>query len=402
MKILYTNFHVGCGGGQDTYVRELALAMSRDHEITVATPPGSWLGEQIKRLPRITSVDIDFKPRWYRFWQETLRLRRLIREHRFDVVHVNGSPDHRQVMLAVAGLTVRPEIVFTKHNTYPANSFGNWLRASFGTTRTIAVSDYVRTMLRRESSYPNIVVIKHGVRSPGSAPLNEEERLRRRSALLGASADDSIVLGSAAGTGAAKGWADLVVALTLLPEATRRRFRVWLAGTEPSIEQRAMVEACGLDAQVLFTGPINHVHHLLAATDVAFVLSYHESLSYACREAMAAGCASLVTKVGGLPENVTPWVDGWIVPPRDPQAIANVLMHIADKPERTRHMGHMARMKGRTEFDFDDFVGATYGVYLDATAARVTSQHPTRANLSMRQWLRIALRRERRNQKRAA
>ncbi|VVE43821.1 glycosyltransferase family 4 protein [Pandoraea anhela] len=370
MKILYTNFHVGCGGGQDTYVRELARAMSCEHQITVATPPGSWLGEQVRRLPGVTAVEIDFKPRWHSFLRETLRLRRLIRESHFDVVHVNGSPDHRQVMLAVAGLARRPEIVFTKHNTYRANSLGNRLRARFGTSRTIAVSDFVRSMLERESSYPNIVVVKHGVHAPRTEPLGEDERLRRRAALLGARGDDSIVLGSAAGTGAAKGWADLVMALTLLPEPTRRRFRVWLAGTDPSMAQRAMVEQCGLDAQILFTGSINHVHHLLAVTDVAFVLSYHESLSYACREAMAAGCASLVTNVGGLPENVTPWVDGWIVPPRDPQSIAHVLMYIADKPERLRHMGHMARRKGQHEFDFDDFVAATHAVYVDAVSSR--------------------------------
>ncbi len=374
MKILYTNFHVGCGGGQDTYVRELARAMSRDHQVTVATPPGSWLGEQVRQLPGVTSVEIEFKPRWHRFWRETLRLRGLIRDARFDVVHVNGSPDHRQVMLAVAGLAARPEIVFTKHNTFPANSLGNRLRARFGTDRTIAVSDYVGSQLARRSSYRNIVVVKNGVRAPRAEPLSEDERRRWRQALLGASGDDSIVLGSAAGTGPAKGWADLVTALTLLPEPKRRRFRVWLAGTEPSLEQRAMVERCGLDAQVLFTGPINHVRHLLAVTDVAFVLSYHESLSYACREAMAAGCASLVTNVGGLPENVTPWVDGWIVPPRDPNAIANLLMYIADRPERIRHMGHMARLKGREAFDFDDFVEATYGVYADAVASRMTAR----------------------------
>ncbi|VVE55416.1 glycosyl transferase family 1 [Pandoraea capi] len=404
MKILYTNFHVGCGGGQDTYVRELALAMRRDHRITVATPPGSWLGEQVARLPGITAVSIDFKPRWHSFWRETLRLRRLIRDNQFDVVHVNGSPDHRQVMLAVAGLATRPEIVFTKHNTYPANSLGNRLRARFGTSRTIAVSDYVQSMLERDSAYPNIVVVKHGVRAPRTEPLSEDERLRRRAALLGAK-DDSIVLGSAAGTGAAKGWADLVTALTLLPEATRRRFRVWLAGTDPSLEQRAMVEQCGLDAQILFTGSINHVHHLLAATDVAFVLSYHESLSYACREAMAAGCASLVTNVGGLPENVTPWVDGWIVPPRDPHAIANVLMHIADKPERTRHMGHMARQKGATEFDFDDFVAATHAVYVDAVSSRMAPMAPMALTASMeahRSSIASPQRRKRRTAKQAA
>lgn len=44
-----------------------------------------------------------------------------------------------------------------------------------------------------------------------------------------------------------------------------------------------------------------------------FVLSYHERCR--ChRELMALGLPVLVTRVGGLPENLEDGVEGWIVP----------------------------------------------------------------------------------------
>lgn len=371
MKILYTNFHVGCGGGQDTYIRDLAVAMSRGHQVTVASPPGSHLSKKLKHASGVETVEIHFKLRWSNFLRETLKLRKLIEMGRFDIVHVNGSADHRQVMLAIAGLPNRPEVIFTKHNTYAANSLGNWIRAKFGTSLTIAVSDYVREMLEQKSAYRNVVVIKHGVRAVGQEALNWNGIRTRRTALLGVNSADAIVLGSAAGTGASKGWADLIAALMLLPPDLRSRFRVWLAGTAPSDAQRAMVSRCGLDEQVVFTGSLDSVQDLLAVTDVSFVLSYHESLSYACREAMAMGCPMLVSKVGGLPENVSNGVDGWIVPPRNASAIAQVLREIVADPGRVRLMGHMAAMKARSEFCFESFVAATHGAYMDALSVHL-------------------------------
>jgi broad specificity polyphosphatase/5'/3'-nucleotidase SurE len=39
MKILYTNFHAGDGGGHTTYILTLAAALAERHHVTVAAPP---------------------------------------------------------------------------------------------------------------------------------------------------------------------------------------------------------------------------------------------------------------------------------------------------------------------------------------------------------------------------
>ncbi|AOK29665.1 MULTISPECIES: glycosyltransferase [Burkholderia] len=363
MNILYTNFHGEFGGGQDTYVHDLAVEMSRNNRVTVASPPESRLSRLLRAIPAVSIVDMEFKPNWKSFFREILRLRKLIDTARFDLIHVNGAADHRQIMFALIGCQVRPAIVFTKHNTYRANSIGNFLRARFATTCTIAVSDYVHAMLKQCSPYGNITVVKHGVRMPTVDRLGRDEIRRRKAALFGPVGTDAIVLGSTAGTAPQKGWMDLIVALGRLPDALRERFHVFLVGEEPSTAQREQVEKHGMASRIVFTGRLDNAREWLAIADVSFVLSYQESLSYACREAMSMGCPTIVTRVGGLPENVEHGLDGWIVPPRSPEAIEPILRIIASDPGLVETMGCNARRKSRREFCVDKFTRATLSVY---------------------------------------
>jgi glycosyltransferase involved in cell wall biosynthesis len=115
--------------------------------------------------------------------------------------------------------------------------------------------------------------------------------------------------------------------------------------------------------QVSFPGLIDDVRPLLAACDIGYVLSYQEALSFACRELMALGLPVLVTRVGGLPENLTDQREGWIVPPRSPELIKNVLQKILLQPEQLPQMGAQARRRAEREFGLTDFVKATLAIY---------------------------------------
>ena len=60
-------------------------------------------------------------------------------------------------------------------------------------------------------------------------------------------------------------------------------------------------------------------------------------------EAMAAGLPVIVTEHVGAADLVTPGVNGYVVPIRDPDAIAERLQHLYDRPELVREMGRNAR-----------------------------------------------------------
>jgi glycosyltransferase involved in cell wall biosynthesis len=364
MKILYTNFHGHNGGGHVTYIVNLLRGLGAQHDFTVATPSSSRLYRLASAIQGVKIVDIPYTTRPSSWLGPRAQLRALIKREHFDVIHVNGSADHKQVMLAVLGLHPRPRIVFTKHNDHPLKSFGNWLRAQYVTDCVIAVSDYVKGLVL-DSPYKHceIRTIRNGIDTDFFSPVSAQEKLALRQLQLGSEMQDKLVLVSTGGTDFEKGWLDLVAGVALLPVALRQRFHIVVAGNYPEPEHLERVESLGMTPQVSFPGLVDDVRSVLAAGDIGFVLSYREALSFACRELMGLGLPVLVTRIGGLPENLVENESGWIVPAQSPEQIALILAKVLEQPEVLKQMGQCARQHAVQHFQLAEFVRLTLGAY---------------------------------------
>ena len=364
MKILYTNFHGRNGGGHVTYLMHLLNGLSSEHSVVLATPGSSRLYRYASQLPNVRVLDMSFTTRPSSWFAARARLRKLINTEHFDIIHVNGSADHKQVMLALLGMRNRPRVVFTKHNPHQMNSIGHQLRAWFATDQVIAVSDYVRgelahTPYRRTPS----ITIRHGIDLAYFSPVSMQEKLSLRRQLLGPDSAEKIIIGSSAGTDYEKGWLDLVEGLSLLAPEQRARFHLVVAGDIPDASKVSKVQALGMTEQVSFPGLLDDVRPYLACCDVGYVLSYYEALSYACRELMGLGLPVLITNVGGLPENLVHGEQGWVVPMQSPPAIAQVLRDILADIGCLQRLGAQARLRAEQEFNLPDFIARTMAVY---------------------------------------
>lgn len=364
MKLLYTNFHHGDGGGHTTYIRELAAALASRHEVHVAVPPGSRLNREARALPGVFVLDQPF-PNGLNKWKARRRARAqlaaYLQEQNFDIVHVNGSADHRLVLSAMP--PKRPALVWTKHNSKPVRGLGAALRAR-RTDLVIAVCEYTRReLLHTAYRHCRLETVYNGVDierwSPWTSDAAREERAR-----WNGGDGEVLLLGSNAGTASYKGWMDLMEALPLLPDDIRRRVRVLIAGVPPKAEELARVEALGLADQVVFPGVLGDPRGMVASMDAGFVLSYDvETISFACREMMAMGKPVLLTRYAGLPENIREGEDGWLVPVRDPQAIAAAVKRLVEQRHALPEMGAAARAHAEREFGLPVFVGRTEEVY---------------------------------------
>ncbi|TEA78388.1 glycosyltransferase family 4 protein [Allopusillimonas ginsengisoli] len=364
MKVLITNMHNLNGGGHVTYIKSLAAGLQGPHEITVATPGTSRLYSQAQDIAGVRVIGRDFASRLSGAARGVANLRRLLCRERFDVVHVNGAADHRCVMLSRMGLEHPPPIVWTKHNTKPVGSFGNWLRARFGTDACIAVSDTVAGMLR-DSPYGSghIQVIRLGLDMRCFPPLMAHERQAAREAYFGKQHGNILVLGSVGGTDYEKGWLDLAFAVASLAPDLRSRVRIIVAGDPPPRTCLTALAKSGLQDQVLFPGLLRDIRPVLAASDVGFVLSYTEAASYASLEAMAAGLPTLVSNVGGLPEHVRDGLDGWVVPVGDVPAIAARIQLILDGGCDLAALGNSARRRVVDAFSVERVCRETESIY---------------------------------------
>ena len=62
-------------------------------------------------------------------------------------------------------------------------------------------------------------------------------------------------------------------------------------------------------------------------------------------EATSTGTAIVATAVGGVPQVITDGVDGLIVPPGDPGALADAIERVASDADLRRHLGEGAALR---------------------------------------------------------
>ncbi len=366
MKILYTNFHAGDGGGHTTYLASLARALSPRHALFMAAPADSRVLRVLRQEGIAEPVEIAFSSGLAtlgRQWSDLRTLRGLIQRHGIDIVHANGARDHRVAMEAVAGLARRPKLVFTKHNSKSSNTLGNTLRARWGTDRVIAVSEHTRQMLL-DSPYRHcpIDVIRNGVDLQRFAPVDAADgaALRARWTLD----PDALVLVSNAGTDGHKGWIDLARAIATLPDPLRGKVHMAVAGREPDPRLVAEVAQLGLTDQVHFAGLLEDIRPFVASGDAGFVLSYDvETISFACREMMAMGKPVMVSDYAGLPENIAQGRNGWIVPVRNVAAIAAQVAALYEQRAALPGVGLAARAHAVEAFGLETFSRLTEACY---------------------------------------
>jgi glycosyltransferase involved in cell wall biosynthesis len=85
------------------------------------------------------------------------------------------------------------------------------------------------------------------------------------------------------------------------------------------------------------------VDSVYAALDVYMVSSISEALPTVATEAMSAGTPVVAANVGGVAETVVDGRTGYIVPPRDPEALADRALKLLGDPELRARMGAAGR-----------------------------------------------------------
>ena len=155
--------------------------------------------------------------------------------------------------------------------------------------------------------------------------------------------------------------------LARFPDAT-----LVLAGSGPGLEAaRERVAAAGVAPRVRILGPRADGAGLLALSDVVVVPSVAaEGLPIVILEAFALGKPVVATRVGGIPEVIQDGETGLLVPPGDPQALADAVSALLADPARAAAMGARAREAVRTGFSADGMVRQIERLYLELAAAK--------------------------------
>ena len=121
----------------------------------------------------------------------------------------------------------------------------------------------------------------------------------------------------------------------------------------------------GLEENVHLLGklPPEKVRERLQQSHVFLLSSVSEGISNAVLEAMSCGLPVVVTDCGGMREAVTDGVEGFVVPVRDPQRMADALLCLFQDAELRAKMGQAARQRIIKDFQLKDQVQSFLALY---------------------------------------
>lgn len=130
-------------------------------------------------------------------------------------------------------------------------------------------------------------------------------------------------------------------------------------------------EQLGLTDQVLFHGaqPREKLPLYYNAVDVCAVPSRYESFGLVAVEAMASGTPIVATRVGGLRFTIDDGVSGVLIPPSEPNALAEALHQVLTDHALRSRMQVGARQTA-IRFAWQTITSAVLGIYLELVTGR--------------------------------
>jgi glycosyltransferase involved in cell wall biosynthesis len=318
MNILLININVGKGwgwGGIESHSETLAALLSKNgHKVIM----GCWKEGSVKVagglvLPsrRVTIVNSGDIP-------AMVKIIRVCFNDAIQVIIANSGREYWPA--AIAAKIAGTKVVFVRHQMDRLKKTTCWL-VNNHVDRVVAVSGAVKdALIEGGISHEKTEVIYNSISlerfNPGTV---ERNTVRRELGIDG----DSIVIGNVGKLNQGKGVFDLLSAVHRLMEKYPN-VRLIFVGDGPErtrLEQEA--QRLSMHDKVIFPGVRKDMERMYAAMDI-FVLpsTCREAFGMVLIEAMAMGKQVIATTMGGIPEIVDDKVNGILVPPQDPDAIA--------------------------------------------------------------------------------
>jgi len=281
--------------------------------------------------------------------------------------------DYPGAMLARAGgalarIPVVISSIHTENNGGPHRRLALAWTDSLATVTTAVSHRVAQTLVDMGVPSTRVQVIPNGVDTHAVGPhLRAQRAALRRSLGIG---EDIFFWFAAGRMEAPKDYPNLLAAMALLSKGSRP-VRLAIAGQGPLLDDvRGRVTALGLDGVVSLLGLRDDVPACMAAADATVLASAWEGLPTVALESLAVETPIVCTDVGGAREIVENGRSGFIVPPRNPEALAiamSAMMACSEKERRL--MGAFGRKHIERDFALDRVLGCWSGLLNDLVGA---------------------------------
>ncbi len=372
----------------DLTVRYLLLGQLRrlrdeGFDVTAICAPGPWAAtlEAEEGIPHVPW------PHATRAWDpasDAVAFRELLsifRRERFDLVHTH-TPKPGVMGRIAARMAGVPVVVNTVHGLYATPEDPRTKRAVVGGIELLAArfSDLELFQSEEDLVWARRVGLVPRGRSAwlgNGADLTrfdpgrvDPRRVASKRGELGASNGD-LVVGTVGRLVAEKGHREFFDAARRVRERIPGARFVAVGDRDPAKPDAISageIERAG--RHVAFTGWREDVPELLAAMDVFVLASRREGMPRSAIEAAAMGKPLVLTYIRGCREVARHGIEGLLVPPGDPGALAEAIERLLRDPDLRMGLGRAARARALERFDERRVADAVVAWYRELLAAK--------------------------------
>ena len=288
------------------------------------------------------------------------QLKRVVRKHGIDLVHVHDAKAHTLAYLA-ALIGMPAPIVVARRVDFPVKtnplSRRKYLHPSI--KRIIAVSNAIADILKAQLPLQDRLTVVHsGVDVEKFENAGPGQSLRQEWDIPA----DHWLIGNTSAIADHKDYYTFVdVAAYAQQQGLRATFFIIGDGPEsPAIAE--YIKAKGMGATVFMTGFRDDVPALLPQLDLYLMTSKTEGLGTSVLDAFAAEVPVVATQTGGIPEMVSHAETGLLAPVKDAQALGEALIQLTQEPRLRETLVANALQKLRA-FTKSRMASETYAVY---------------------------------------
>ncbi|WP_114952852.1 glycosyltransferase [Sphingosinicella terrae] len=353
-------------GGAEILVRNMTREMVRQgHDCHIvfmssAAGVGNPADFEVELLATLDAGGVTYEVMAPRDFRNPLagatRLRRSVRQFGADILHIHLA----RGLLCRAFSGLRVPTVYTHHNVtanFPPILFKLFDRF---VDAYVAIGDACRDFLKAHVRGP-MTMIRNGV------PADFEASPRDRGPAV-----NPFIL-SVGNLTPKKDYGNLIEAAAIatgLFESAGRQPRFAVAGEgEERARLKTLIAERRLDSRFELLGARGDIAELMSAADLLVNSSEHEGLPITLIEAAMSGVPIVATDVGGNGEVVGDGINGFLVPPSDPEALARRIVDALTEDEQYERFSAAAVERSRA-FTMEACASAHLSLYSDIVARR--------------------------------
>lgn len=294
-----------------------------------------------------------------------------------DIIHAHGLKANLVGIIA-ARLSRKGKVIYTMHGGVSFSKAQPGKAKLYAAlerilvrynTKIITVSDILQKELhkRTQGKHGDIVTIHAGLKEDRlKSNSNNLETIRHNFHIPA----NAMIIGTIARLAPQKGLCYLIKAMKQIlyhePDTI-----LLIAGDGPlrnSLEN--LVKKENIHPHVCFLGFVQDIGSLLGLIHVFVLPSWTEGFPITILEALLAEKAVVATKVGGIPEIIQHEVNGLLIEPRNPDALASSILNLLKNSKLRKRLGTTGKHIVKDRFSLEQMIAKYLAVYNEITNSK--------------------------------